>query len=221
VALWRAPNDGTTLAGDDRMHTIVLLTGSLLAAVPVPPAAPKDAPIATAPPVAEPAAPAAAEPDVWYGDSAAVADGVALSLIFGGFGLSGTKANGFAGPAAFTGVIGFEFVGPLSHLSHGHGGVAAASLGLRLVATTVSGYFFLNAVIDRCNADNGTDTPGCNKLSFSQAASIGVPFLAAAAIDDFALAHGTVPPPRSARVGPTVTPGIGPGWAMLSVAGRF
>ena len=202
------------------MHTIVLLTGSLLAAVPAPPAAPTNASVpAVAAPV--PAAAAPEEPVVWYGRSAAIPDGVALSLLVGGLGVVGTKANSVGGPAAFVGIIGYEFIGPIDHLSYHHGGMAAASLGLRLVATTVGGYFLIRATFDRCNADNGADTPGCNQISLGDVASITVPFIAAAVLDDFVLANGTVAPPPSTHASPTIAPGVGPGWAMLSVRGRF
>ena len=198
------------------MHTIVLLTGSLLVAVPAPPAAPTNAPV---PAVAAPVPPAAAapeEPEVWYGRSAAIADGVALSLLVGGLGVAGTKANSLGGPAFLVGIIGYEFIGPIDHLSYHHGGMAAASLGLRLVATMVGGYFLIKASFDRCNSDNGTDTPGCNQSSLGDVASITVPFIAAAVLDDFVLANGTVAPPPSTHASPTIAPGVGPGWAMLS-----
>jgi hypothetical protein len=197
------------------MTSLVLLAGALLATIPPPVAAPS-----AATGCAESAP--APEPEVWYGKTSAVVDAVSITLIAGGLALSGpeTKSTGLAGPMVIAGLGGFLLGGPGVHLSNGHVGLGAASLGLRALGTVIGAYVVLARAF-KCDPEVAPDIPGCQETSTGDAIAISLPFLAAAAIDDILLAHGTVPRPTAAGPGATITPSVGPSSAALSIVGTF
>ena len=94
-------------------------------------------------------------------------------------------------------------------------------LALRALGATIGAYVLLSRAF-KCDPEVAPDFPGCQAMSTGDAIAISLPFLAAAAIDDILLAHGTVPRPAAAP-GPsaTITPSVGPSFATLSIAGTF
>jgi hypothetical protein len=197
-----------------------LLLVSLLSAVPDLAPPPPATPSAPAPPTATAVSPAPERG--WYGAPAAVADGAAIAMIVGGAALAerGGSGSDLGSGLFFVGATGFIFGGPLNHVLKEHPGRAAASLGLRLLATLTGGVFLVLHRATSCTEEH--QEPDCARLKGINALALAAPFVAIGALDDFAIARGTIPPPRQpAPAGPTITPVVGPDWAMLSVGGAF
>jgi hypothetical protein len=200
-----------------------LLLASLLAASPDLAAPPAPSPATTqAPPTATAGGPV--ETTGWYGQPAAIVDGGSVALLLTGAALAGEEAPGYstlAPPLVLLGIGGFAFMGPVNHVHNRHYWRATASLGLRLAATLTAGFILLDHELHGCTDD--IHPTGCDKWSAAQLAGLAAPFVVAAALDDFGLARGTIPArePRPAQTGPTITPVVGPSWAMLSLGGTF
>jgi hypothetical protein len=207
------------------MTSTVIMAGCLLAASP--PSA--DAPVAAPPIVAAPtiAAPlTSSDASVWYGQRAAIVDTASIAALGTGVFLVGRSSAGGTSalvPPLILGGLGvFVFGGPVLHLSNEHPGRAAASLALRLLGSFTSLYLLVANDAGSCNADNGTDHPGCDKLSFPQLVRISVPILVAAALDDLILARGTVPAHLSKeRSVAWIAPSAASGSLSLTVGGFF
>jgi hypothetical protein len=215
-----------TLLQEGAMTSTVIFALSLLAAAPQGADASARAPPPAVPPPAAAASQAPLEASVWYGQPAAILDAAAISILGTGVFLvgrgSGGETSGLAGPLIIGGLGGFAFGAPVLHLKNEHPGRAAASLALRLLAGYASLYLLVSHDAGVCNGANGTDHPGCDKLSFAQLAAMSVPILVAAALDDLVLARGTIPVPASkAAPGTWIAPSAGPGSLSLSVGGAF
>jgi len=72
-----------------------------------------------------------------------------------------------------------------------------------------------------CNADNGTDRPGCDKVSFPLLFGASLPILLTAALDDLLIAREWAPAPPSDLSHAWVAPTAGPGSLALSLGGAF
>jgi hypothetical protein len=164
---------------------------------------------------------AAVETSGWYGQPAAIIDGASIALVATGVALGegGGSGSSWAGTLALLGAGGFLLGGPINHGHNEHYGLAAASVGLRLAATVTT--VVVIGIHDLHSCTDDYHQPGCGKLDAGELAGIALPLVAAAVLDDFVLARGTIPVRAPAPTGPTITPAAGPDWAMLSVGGRF
>ncbi len=149
-------------------------------------------------------------PEVWYGAPSAIADGAALTLVVSGMAVAGTTASRLTGTFAFFGVAAYMLSGPTVHLRYEHPGRAAASLALRALGLVGGAYFLLGHAYSHCNSDNGSDGPHCDAFSLGEILEVSLPFVAAAAMDDALLAHGTMPEAK-APPGRALTAIVGPG----------
>jgi hypothetical protein len=181
--------------------------------------------LAPQPPAGAPAATttATAETTGWYGQPAAIVDGASIALFVAGAALAegGASDSSWGGTLGLVGVGGYLLGGPINHGHNHHYGWATASVGLRLAAVFTTGLVLFSHDIHSCTDDN--HQPGCGKLDAGELFGIALPLVAAAALDDFVLARGTIPArePRPAPASPTVTPVVGPDFAMLTIGGRF
>ena len=162
----------------------------------------------------------------WYGWQTLISDGTSLLLVP----LLGTRiASGET--VAYVAVGGYLLGAPVVHLAHGRPGMAAASLGLRVVMPLAGA--LVGAGLERCRGDL------CGLGGALVGGALGV--ISATVIDAAALTHETVADedePRDARTTSTgrsathapapksvaVTPAIGPrsgGGFDVGVGGTF
>jgi hypothetical protein len=160
-----------------------------------------------------------AEPAAWYGRPALIADAASISIWLGGLAIGHAGKDAQPGDAlAAVGLVGYELGGPVLHWAHENHGRAVGSLALRTVAA-IPGLFMAGLhETSACGEANAGPCP----YTASDLAIVGLPFVAAAVLDDLLLARDGFPDraPRPAA-GATVTPVAGPGWALLSLRGAF
>lgn len=141
----------------------------------------------------------------WYGWQSLIADGSSIGIMVGG---NAARSPG----AGYFGIAGWYLASPVIHAVHGHGGKAAAALGLRLGLPVLGGLVGAAAQNDRSDED----VPA----GLVYGALLGV--VAAMVIDDVVLANEDVvpePTPDAPTLGPTAS--VVHGGATVGLGGSF
>jgi hypothetical protein len=153
----------------------------------------------SAPSFAQSAEPA--EETHWYGWQTLLADGASFTLLFSSL----ASDSGQALPALGLGA--FLLGGPVIHLAHDRGGVAAGSLALRVGLPVAGGFIGLKASECKRVNDYSCDDPGeglAVVVGTFLGASVGA--LVASGIDAAALAQKTTPRRAGVQLTPELTP---------------
>jgi hypothetical protein len=156
--------------------------------------------------------PSSPQPGEWYGAPAGVVDTGAFLVMAAGSAAGNTTMF-------LSGFVAFMVGGPVNHVVNGHGGRAAASLAIRLLAAGLSfGVLYGDLKLGDCLGD-----ATCHDHPTAVAVITSGLALTAMVLDDGLLAREPDPPPPRRRSWSMAVPGlaVSSGGAMLSVGGRF